>query len=168
LFLASAVFAQDVKIDYDPAFDFKPLKTFSSKIGTSWGNPLSEKRVMAEVDAALMKKGWVKSADEASADAVVVVHGATQDKKDLNTFYSGGYGGWGWGGWGGMGTAHTSVHEYTVGTMVVDIFESKGKQLVFRGVGQAELSDKPEKNYKKAQKACEKMFKEFPPGSKKK
>ncbi len=65
-----------------------------------------------------------------------------------------------------MSTAHTTVHEYRVGTLVVDIFDAKSKALVFRGIAQDELSDKPEKNQKKAQKAAEKMFKDFPPGSK--
>jgi hypothetical protein len=51
---------------------------------------------------------------------------------------------------------------------VVDIFNAKSKALLFRGVAQDELSDKPEKNKKKAAKASEKMFKNFPPGSKKK
>jgi hypothetical protein len=47
--------------------------------------------------------------------------------------------------------------------MVVDIFNAKDKKLVFRGVGQDEVSDKPEKNEKKIEKAAEKMFKNFPP-----
>jgi len=66
-----------------------------------------------------------------------------------------------------MGTAQTTVSEYTVGTLVVDIFDAKSKQLVFRGTATDELSDKPEKNVKKVEKAAEKMFKNFPPGSKK-
>lgn len=169
LFLCGSIFAQDVKVDFDDKFDFSTLKTFSIKLGTSWGNPLSEKRVLDEFEAALTKKGWTKAEDEAGADAVVILNGATQEKKDLNTFYSGGYGGWGYRGWGGgMSTAHTTVSEYTVGTLVVDIFDAKGKQLVFRGIAQDELSDKPEKNQKKLAKASEKMFKDFPPGSKKK
>jgi uncharacterized protein DUF4136 len=168
LMFAGALFAQDVSVDYDKAFNFATLKTFSSKIGTSWGNPLSEKRVLDAVDAALISKGWTKAADEASADAVVMIHGATQDKKDINTFYSG-YGGWGYYGWGGgMTSAHTTVSEYKVGTLIVDIFDAKSKQLAFRGIGQDEISDKPEKNEKKIKKATEKMFKKFPPGSEKK
>ena len=168
MMFAGAAFAQDVNTDYDKAFDFKTLKTFSVKVGTAWGNPLGEKRVQSEIEAGLAKRGWTKAPDDASADALVVLHGATEDKKDLNTFYSGysGYGGYGWGGWGGMSTAHTTVHEYRVGTLVVDIFDAKSKALVFRGIAQDELSDKPEKNQKKAQKAAEKMFKDFPPGSK--
>ena len=36
------------------------------------------------------------------------------------------------------------------------------------GIAQDELSDKPEKNVKKIDKAASKMFKNFPPGSEKK
>ena len=160
--LAGSAFAQDVKVDYEKSFDFSTLKTFALKIGTAWGNPIGEKRVTGEIEAELIEKGWTK-AEEAQANAVVILHGATQQKRDLNTFYSG-YGGWRW---GGMGTAQTTVSEYTVGTLVVDIFDAKSKQLVFRGTATDELSDKPEKNVKKVEKAAEKMFKNFPPGSKK-
>jgi hypothetical protein len=166
----ASAFAQDVKVDYDKDANFSHIKTFVSKIGTSWNNPISEKRVLAEIDQSLEEKGWKKAADEASADAVVLIHGATQQKKELNTFYSGGYGGYGWRGWGaaGMGTSTTTTSEYTVGTLVVDIFDAKNKQLLFRGAAQDELSDKPEKNQKKLAKASDKMFKNFPPGSEKK
>lgn len=167
LLLCSNAFAQDVNIDYDHGFDFSTLKTFSIKIGTSWGNPLSEKRVIDEFTAALVKKGWTLAEGD-SADAAVIIHGATQQRKDLNTFYTG-YGGWGYSGWGGgMSSAHTTVSEYTVGTLVLDIFELKDKQLVFRGTASDELSDKPEKNQKKITKSAEKMFKEFPPKPEKK
>jgi len=165
--LGAAAFAQDVKTDYDKDANFAAVKTFAIKIGTGWNNPISEKRVLAEFTDELTQKGWTKAADEASADAIVVLHGATQVKKDLNTFYSGmgGYGYRGWGG-GGMGTATTTTSEYTVGTLVVDIFNAKSKGLMFRGIAQDELSDKPEKNQKKLAKASDKMFKDFPPGSK--
>ena len=167
----TAAFAQDVNVDYDKAADFSKIKTFSLKIGTSWGNPLSEKRVSDELQQALTEKGW--KAVEADPDAIVVVHGATEKQKELNTFYSGGvYGGYGYRGWGGMGmgmgTSHTSVSEFTVGTLVVDIFDARSKQLLFRGTASDEISEKPDKNKKKLAKASDKMFKNFPPGSEKK
>jgi hypothetical protein len=165
--IGSGAFAQDVKVDFDKDANFTTIKTFALKIGTSWGNPLSEKRVTAEIEQALTEKGW-KNADEATADAIVVLHGATDVKKDLNTFYSGGYGGYGWRGMGGMGSASTTVTEYTVGTLVVDIFDAKSKQLLFRGTASDEVSDKAEKNQKKLAKASDKMFKDFPPSSLKK
>jgi uncharacterized protein DUF4136 len=164
---STAAVAQDVKTDYDKAANFAAIKTFQAKIATGWGNQISEKRVLDEFTQALTEKGW-KSVD-ANPDAVVLLHGATEKQKSLNTFYSGGYGGYGyrgWGGMGGMGTATTTTSEYLVGTLVVDIYEAKTKALMFRGTATDELSDKPEKNQKKLQKASDKMFKDFPPGSK--
>jgi hypothetical protein len=171
VFVGAAAFAQDVKTDYDHDADFGHVKTFTIKIGTSWNNPISEKRVLDEFAQTLTEKGW-KQVD-ADPDALVLLHGATQKEKTLNTFYSGmgGYGGYGWRGWGGMGgmgTATTTTSEYLVGTLVVDIFDAKTKQLMFRGTATDELSDKPQKNIKKLEKASEKMFKKFPPGSEKK
>jgi hypothetical protein len=164
--------AQDVKTDFDKSANFAAVKTFALKIGTSWNNQISEKRVSDEITQSLVEKGW-KVAPPESADALVVLHGATDKQKSLNTFYSGGgmYGGYGWRGWGGgmgMGTATTTESEYLVGTLVVDIFDAKSKSLMFRGTATDELSDKPEKNQKKLAKASDKMFKNFPPGSEKK
>jgi hypothetical protein len=166
---AAGAWAQDVKVDFEQTANFAAYKTFSMKLGTSWNNSISEKRVMDEFTQALTEKGW-KAVPEAEADVNVVVHGATQTKRSLNTFYSGGMGGYGyrWGGMGGMGTATTSTTEYTVGTLVVDMFDAKTKNLVWRGAAQDEISDKAEKNIKKLGKASDKLFKDFPPGSKKK
>ncbi len=167
--LSIPVFAQDVQTDYDKSANWPAIKTFSISLGTKWGNPLTEARVLQEFDKTIVEKGWTK-AEEGKADAIVVIHGATEVKKDLNTFYSGGvYGGWGYGGWAGygvgvgMGSATTSVSEYTVGTLVVDIFDAKTHKLIFRGTASDEISDKPKKNAQKVEKASDKMFKNFPP-----
>jgi hypothetical protein len=66
----------------------------------------------------------------------------------------------------GMGTSQTMVSEYQVGTLVVDMFDAKSKNLVFRGTAEDELSDNPEKNAKKLEKASSKMLKNFPPSAK--
>jgi hypothetical protein len=172
--LAAVVFwpalsaAQDVQRDWDKAYDFTKMKTFAMKLGTGWGNQLSENRVATDLKEALVEKGW-KEAPEATADAIVVYHGATDMKHTANTFYTGGggWGGYGYGGWGGMGSTTTTVSEYKVGTLVVDIFDAKTKNLTFRGTATAELSKDPKKNEKKSDKAAEKMFKEWPPVNKK-
>jgi hypothetical protein len=171
VFASAAAFAQDVKTDFDKNANFAAIKTFAVKIGTSWNNPISEKRVTDEIAQTLTEKGWTKT--DANPDALVLLHGATEKQQSLNTFYSGmgGYGGYGyrgWGGMGGMGTATTTTSEYLVGTLVVDIFDAKSKALLFRGTASDELSDKPDKNIKKLDKATNKMFKDFPPGSKEK
>ena len=155
--------AQDVKIDYDKAYNFAPVKTYSIALGTKWGNDLSERRVLTEVEEAITAKGWTKVTDK--PDVQVVLHGATQTKRSASTFYSGmgGYGGYGYGGWGGMGTASTVVNEYKVGMLVVDIFDAKTKGLIFRGTAEDEISDNADRNQKRIEKASTKMFKNFPP-----
>jgi len=170
LMAAVSAVAQDVKTDFDKAFNFANVKTYSIKIGTGWGNDLSQRRVLTEIDEAITGKGW-KKVTEGPADIHVVLHGATDVKKTANTFYSGDMGGYGYGyrGFGGgmgMGSSTTTVSEYKVGTLVVDMFDAKSKNLVFRGIAEDELSDKAEKNAKKLDKASAKLFKDFPPGSK--
>ncbi|MCM3880276.1 MAG: DUF4136 domain-containing protein [Vicinamibacterales bacterium] len=167
LMLPAIAAAQDVKIDFDKAFDFSTVKTYSIKLGTAWGNDLSERRVMTEFDEAIAAKGWKKVA-EGQADIQVLLHGATQTKRNASTFYTGMGGGYGYhyGGMG-MGSSQTVVSEYRVGMLVVDMFAAKSKDLVFRGTAEDEISDNPEKNVKKIEKASAKMFKNFPPAPKK-
>lgn len=160
VFVISALAAaQQVQTQTLPNFDFSQLHTFFVKIGTSWGNPIGESQVKDMVAQTLAAKGWTQAASEDTADAVVVVHGATQQKHSLDTYYSG-MGGWGW---GGMGTATTTTTTYTVGTMLIDIFDAKERKLVYRGTAEGELSEKTEKRAKMVQKALDKMFKNFPP-----
>lgn len=171
LLLPVVLLAQSVTRDWDKKYDFATVKTFSIKIGTSWGNQLSENRVMNDLSEAITEKGWKKVESEATANVVVVVHGATQVKHTLNTFYSGGMGGYGYGYYGmggaGMGTATTTSSEYTVGTLVVDIFDLKTKNLIFRGTASDEINKDPKKNEKKLDKAAQKLFKDFPQKDKK-
>jgi hypothetical protein len=164
----AAALGQDVSADFDKEADFSKFSTFSVKIGTSWNNPISERRFLTQFERALTAKGWSRT--DANPSALVVLHGATEVRRTLNTFYTdvGGYGGYGWRGWGGgMGSATTTESEYTVGTLIVDIFDASTKKLVFRGTASGEVSDKPEKNAKKVEKAVNKMFKKFPPGAEK-
>jgi Domain of unknown function (DUF4136) len=154
---AFVVSAQKVNTDYDHQFDFSQLHTFTVQFGSVWNNPLQQQRAKEDIVRELTSKGWTEAPDAASADAVVVLHGATQQQKSLDTWYSGG--GWGW----GPGMSNTTVNTINVGTMQVDVFNAKTKKMVFRGTATDDISDKPEKNAKKIDKAVEKMFKDFPP-----
>jgi len=156
--------AQDVTRDWDKSYNFATIRTFAVKIGTSWGNALSEERIRGDVTQALAAKGWT-AAPEDSADAIVVLHGATDTKHSVSTFYDG-WGGWGYYGGGGMGSSTTMVSDYKVGTLVADIFDAKTKKLIYRGSASDEISDNPSKNVSKGTKAVQKMFKDFPPKEK--
>ncbi len=156
---SAAMAGGQVSSDFDRTYDYSGVRTFTIQIATSWGNPLAEKRVLSEIEQVLAGKGWVK-ADESKADVIVMVHGATQAKKSLTAMYSGG--GWRF---GGMGSGTIQERDYTVGTLLVDIFDAKTKALLYRGTAQGELSTSPDKNQKKVRKAAAKMFKDFPPAA---
>src|SRR5215831_6278085 len=163
--LAAIVAApQDIRTDYDHSYDFSKLHTFAVKIGTPWGNPLNEERARSATAQQLTAKGW-KQTDEAQADALVVIHGARSTKQTFNSMYDGAsWSGYGWEGWGTADThGTTGSREIRVGTLVVDIFDAKTKKLIFRGMGEDEISDQPEQNRKKIDAGAEKMFRNFPP-----
>ena len=162
-------FAQDVKVDFDKDANFAAIKTFSAKIGTSWNNPISEKRVLAEIEQALVEKGWAK-ADAAKADAIVVLHGATEKQKTLNTFYSGGYGGYGWRGMGmgGMGTATTTDIRVPRGHPGRGHLRREDEAAhVPRRSPRTSSRTRRTRTPRSWPKASDKLFKDFPPGSKK-
>lgn len=50
-----------------------------------------------------------------------------------------------------------------MGTLILDMYDAQTKQLLWRGTSEDTLSDKPQKNENKLDKAVEKMFKNFPP-----
>ena len=50
--------------------------------------------------------------------------------------------------------------------MVIDIWDARTKQLFWRGTASDSVSDDPEKNNKKVQKALGKLFKKYPPEKK--
>jgi len=92
---------------------------------------------------------------------IVTYHGIRTEERSLNTT------GYGYGRWRGGGSATTYVNTYHKGTLVIDMYDSKTKQMIFRGTGTDSVSDKPEKNEKKINKVFDKMFdpKKWPPKS---
>ena len=104
---------------------------------------------------------------ETGGDIAIVAMETTQNQRTLNTFYDGFGGGWRWRGAGGFGTATTTVDNYKVGTLVVDLFDAHTKTLIWRGSSSDTLSDKSDKNIKNLDKGVQKMFDHFPPDGKK-
>jgi hypothetical protein len=159
----SAAFAQNVKTDYDKGTDFAQYKTFMWIKEPQTTNPLTRQRVIEDVNGALTAKGL--QLVTSGADLCIAAHAATKQNQTLNTFYDGFGGGWRWG--GGFGSATTSVDTYQVGTLVVDLFDGKSKEAIWRGTSTGTLSGNPEKNATNMNKAVVKMFKDFPPAAKK-
>src|ERR1700736_5895129 len=164
LILAAISFAQGVKTDYDHSADFGRYKTYSwEKIQTK--DPLLVDRIKDAVNSALAAKGWTLV--PSGGDVEVFAIETTQNQQTLDTFYNGFAGGRRWGFGGGFGDATTTVETYRVGTLVVDLFDSKTEKLIWRSSSSDTLSDKADKNTKNLGKGVNKMFQHFPPAPKK-
>jgi hypothetical protein len=165
LFLFAGVSpAQQVKTDYDRTANFAQYKTYSwEQVKTK--DALNVDRIKSAVNAALAARGWTQV--DSGGDVSIVAMEMTQNQQTLNTFYNGFGGGWRWRGAGGFGEATTTTETYKVGTLVVDLFDTKTKKLLWRGTSSDEVSNNSNKNIKNLDKGAEKMFKHFPPGSSK-
>jgi len=158
-------FAQ-VSVDYDHSTQFSQYKTYT------WGkvkgrDGLWTDRIQSGIDAQLAAKGWKRV--ETGGDTTVIAFETTKDQPTMQTFYNGfgggGFGRWGWGGFGGggFGTATTTTEDTKVGTLVVDVFDSKSHKLVWRGKESNDLSNNASHNEKHLTQNLAKMFRKFPP-----
>jgi hypothetical protein len=164
LVFAGMASAQQVKTDYDRSAHFALYKTYSWEHVES-KDPLNVDRIKHAVNAVLAARGWTLV--DSGADVAVLAMEITRDQQTLDTFYDGFGGGWGWRrfGGGGFGEATTTTDTYKVGTVVVDLFDTKTKQLIWRGAASDTLSDNSDKNIKNLNESVDKMFKHFPPGA---
>ncbi len=150
-------------IDFDRDANFSQFKTFAYKSTTPAEDQLMDRRIVAAIEEELSQEGIQKV--DANPDVYTTYHAATQSQRSWNTTGMGyGYGpGWYWG--GGMGTTTTREVQYEVGTLVIDVWDAKKKQLVFRGLVSGTISDNPQKNAKNIRKAVAEIFEKYPPKS---
>jgi Domain of unknown function (DUF4136) len=162
--LLGSAFAQKVQTDFDHQANFSQYKTYSWQ-EIKPANSLWDARIKNAVDAQLAAKGWTQV--PTGGDVAVVAIKTTQTQRTLQTFYNGFGGGWGWRrfGGGGFGDATTTEQDYKEGTLVIDLYDAKTKQLIWRGSAEDTLSDNAGKNEKNLDKGVVKMFKAFPQDS---
>ena len=145
-----------VRTDYDPKASFKQYRTFAIREGNSSGNPVMDQRIREDITSALKAKGLDEVRQE-NADLIVVPHTATRTHRTYETFYDT------WPGWRWRWAQPTVVeNEFLVGTLVVDMFDSRAKIAVWHGYASGVLSDEPSKNAEKADKAVQKLISEYP------
>jgi hypothetical protein len=169
IIFATASVAQQVKTDYDRTADFGHYKTYSwGKVHTQ--DLLWVDRIKASITSALTAKGWTEA--ESGGDVSIMAMEMTEDHRTLQTYYDNFGGGWGWRRWGsgfgdGFGSSTTTEETYKVGTLVVDLFDTNAKKLIWRGSASDTLSDRSDRNIKKLNSDVHRMFDHFPPEVKK-
>jgi Domain of unknown function (DUF4136) len=158
--LTVTTFAQQIKTDYDRGVNFGQYKTYS------WGqihseNPLWVDRIKTSMNSALAAKGWTE-VDSGGSISIMAME-VTETHRTLNTYYDGFGAGWRWGRGNGFSDATTTEETYRVGTLVVDLFDTNTKTLIWRGSASDVLSNKSDKNIKNLNKSVAKLFSNFPP-----
>jgi len=172
--LSSISVAQDVRYNFDKNTDFSKFKTYkwvpikdAAKV-----SDLVDKQIKDAIDAELTTKGLSKVEGD-DANLYVGYQAAVGEEKQFNSYSTGwGYGpGWG-GGWygGGMGSTTTTGSTSTIykGQLGLDMYDSAGHDLVWRGLASKTLDPKakPEKQQKNLAKAVKKLLKNYPPPAK--
>lgn len=174
LLLSSAYgFADHVNTDYNHQTDFRSLHTYT------WGkvkatNPLNTDRIERAVNEKLQKEGWqeLPSGGQVTIMATDHIHTEQEAENYYSPMPDGWGGGWGWGGWGwGMGGGFggeelSTTNDVRTAHLVIDLFDTQSKKLLWRGVSRGELTDKPNVNRKRLYSDIDQMFRGFPPRTK--
>ena len=149
-------------VDYDRTADFSTYRTFAFKdVGTP-ESPISLRRVEAAIEKTLASRGLAKA--DGKPDVWVVLHTRMRNQTRVTTWDAG----WGWG-WRWRGpfwnAGHVYVEQIPIGTLMVDLVDTKAKELVWRGTASrvVDLDETPKSREEEVQKAIEKLFDGFPP-----
>lgn len=174
LFLLGCTSGAQVKVDYDTKINFQPLKSYAWAPITEQEkqekarNSITHERIAAAIDAHLAARGFTK-AEPAQADFLVthtvIVESRTQVHETSMTV---GYGRYGTHGGVGIGygiPVNTTVYQYKVGTLVIDIIDNRQQKLIWRGSGERTLSEDrtPEERIEIIDTTVNEILANFPP-----
>lgn len=175
LMIFGACSSISVVSDYDKTVDFTQFKTYSYY---GWADnsdkllsPFDKERLEKAFGQELADRGltFVKE----GGDLTVALFIQTEQKQQTTATTTGmggmygGYGGyygygpgWGWG--GGMSTTSINTYDYTVGTLVCDVFDTKEKKLIWEGSGSGEIDDNPSTREDKIPNTVAKIMAQYP------
>ena len=176
LLMCAACSTVNVNTDFNPAYDFSQLKTYNwvengkvPSTDTRINNDLIIDRVRRAVEANLASRGFVKS-NAKPTDFQVSWHGTIERKMQMETidhFYSP----YGYGAlyrdpfWSGPTMRSSTVREYEVGTLIIDVLDPLHHKLIWRGSGSKMLSSSSnaEDTTREINEAVSVILKDFPP-----
>ena len=163
-----------VNADYNRSTDFSKYKTYSF---AGWQddsgnllNDIDKDRLRSAFKEEFGKRDMEIA--ESNSDAFVILYFVIKNETSTSSYtnFTGGMGygvgrGWGMGvGGRGLGTATTtySQYDYQVGTLVVDIYDTASKELIWQGTAQNTLKENASKREKAIPKEIKKLMKKYP------
>ena len=155
--MSSVAYAQDVYVNASPNANFSSYHTYA------WGQQQNPNQIASsflaqeaqnQVNSQLQSKGLKMVKESENPDLIVVLSGGMKAQTSYNAWGMRGIGG----GMGGL-----TPEQSLTGTLVVDLYDTKAKEMVWRGIAQDTLNEKnSQKNMQMVDKAVAKMFKKYP------
>jgi hypothetical protein len=177
LFVAVILTAcSSVKIssDMDKTADFTKYKTYEyygwADNSDQMLNQLDKERIENAFGMEFSNRGM--TIVESGGDLVVTLYIVTQQKQQTTATTTGmggayGYGGYygygpgyGWG--GGMSSTTYNTYDYTVGTLVIDIYDAAEKKLIFESSASGEINEKTKGRDDRIAKTASKIMYDYP------
>jgi Domain of unknown function (DUF4136) len=154
---SSLAMAQQVSVNYNHQANFSQYHTYA------WGsnnkneiqNSILAQVAQQDIESAMASKGLQKVPESQNPDLILTASGGEREQTSYNA--------WGMRGIGG-GMGGISPEQNVISTMVVSLYDTKAKELIWRGIAQDTLNNNGNKNQKNVEKAVEKMFKQWPKG----
>jgi len=169
LLLTSCSPSVQVQSDWSPSADFDAFHTFgwlpdAQDDGAGRAvDPIMHERIQMAIESEFANRGFEKVSS--GADLMVGYEVTTRTNVSYRTTGTT-WGRAGWGGWGGGVTTMRTVPVYSqAGTLLISIFESQEKNLVWHGSGQADLrgiSD-PQERQRRLEDIVRRTMQRFPP-----
>ena len=164
--LVSACSGISTSTDYDPAVNFSAFSTYDWIDSEGQVDNIMSSRVRQSVDAAMTAKGFTQSTS--NPDLAVSYQVTSAERRSFNTVNTGWGGGYRGAGWGmGMGTSTTTEQVWNEGSLILGIFDTGTRNLVWTGTATTDIdgSRSPEERQELIDSAVNKMMGDFPPGS---
>jgi hypothetical protein len=163
---ATPLLAQTVTIDYDHTVNFLKLKTYTwQKLHAT--DPSVEGRINIALKRDMQGRYMTEVAS--GGDITITAVEATQDKAEFNSFYSS-LNGFDWqhvSGATGFLNSGTVLQDVPLDTLVIDMYDTKTHQLLWRGAVTEPVATSEDKNDRTIDHAVTLLISKYPPKYKK-
>ncbi len=132
--------------DFDPSIDFQQRSVWAwypspRERDRRVDNDILDSRIRHLVGAKLTSLGYPAASEDAPPQLWLNYYLVTQERarvQSTNTFYNYANVGWGYSVYY-PSTVQTTVREYTMGTLILDVIDPSTRQLIWRGTATTEL-----------------------------
>ena len=159
LVTAGTLAAQDVHYNFMPKTDFSKYRTYKwVNVRGAHSDQIMDAEIKQSVDSQLGSKGMTKT-DSDKADLYIGYQTAVQQETQWDVEGSRAF---------GMGMGSWTSSTISVGTLVLDMYDPRRKELVWTGsaTNTIDTGSDHEKHMKKLDKAMAKLLKNYPPKQK--